>query len=91
MTIYPFRGPLVRPSTESAQLDEQERDEDENHGGDGSGGEESADEEDSDSFTAAEGERSRKLARALGARAQVPLQRRDSTGVSVLSIRVKKK
>ncbi len=53
--IYPFKGPLVRPSTESAALEERGRreDEDDSEQGDGQGGQD-RDEQDGDSFGADE-------------------------------------
>ena len=87
MTIYPFRGPLVRPSTESDKLEERDREEDEEEkGGDGRGGEDS--EEQGDSF-ASEGDLSKKLAKALGGQKAAPVK--STGGVSMLSLRVQKK
>jgi hypothetical protein len=87
MTIYPFRGPLVRPSTESDRLEERDRDEDEEEKGGGSGGEE-IEEEESDSF-AAESDASRKRKKALGG-PTVALKPAPTSGISVLSVRLKK-
>jgi hypothetical protein len=87
MTIYPFSGPLVRPSTESDRLEERDRNEDEEEKGGGSGGEEIEDDE-SDSF-AAESDASRKRKKALGG-PTLALKPAPKSGVSVLSVRLKR-
>ena len=89
MTIYAFRGPLVRPSTESAKLEERERDEEEEQGGDGRDGEE-AEDHPSDSF-AAGGDLSKKLEKAIGGRQVLPVIRASAPGNNVLAIRAFKK
>jgi hypothetical protein len=86
MTIYPFRGPLVRPSTESDKLAERDREEDDK-GGDGGGGEES-NEEPGDSF-ASGSDFSKKLEKALGGKKSAPATARAG-GTSVLAIRLKR-
>jgi len=88
MTIYPFRGPLVRPSTESDKLEERDRNEDEEKGGGDGGGEES-EEQASDSF-ASGSDFSKKLEKALGGQKAAGVKVAKKSGISVLSVRLKK-
>ena len=89
MTIYPFRGPLVRPSTESDKLEERDREEEEKQG-DGRDGEDSEDDQPGDSF-AAEGDLAKKLEKAIGGRNPAVITRAGAPGTSVLAIRAGKK